>query len=653
MTTPWTSAAPGIYRAVTAAKPAMAGVRMDVCAFVGVAPRGPARVPRTRESLHADPPPFQRSIAVAVESFAEYRRLYGGHDGPGRLPYAVHTFFDQGGRRAYIVRIVHDDGGQPGLAIASGAMTGATAAPVPLVARNEGRWGNLLRAAFGFAVKPLGACTVEDGGLAFRGAESLEPGSLLRLVDGGQPVLAFITGVRRGPDARLQVTLDRAIDVSDPTAELITGIVEIVDGDGNRERHDDLGLSADHPRWVATVLAAASSLVYPDASLSGGAIAPADAARLPLPPTLPPIDAEVPQFHGGEDRHAAITTADFFDDAWETGDPERGDGIAALAHLDDLATVVIPDLYVPEPLPSDESVAQSQPPGSPRFLRCEEAPPAVEAVRRPPELDQLYLDPTVDLAAIVALQTEALAAVERIGDLVLLLDVPPRLTLRQILRWRTHFRSSFVAAYHPWLFVAPDDDGRDRRITINPSAVAAGILARQELAFGVPHGPAGVHAAGVIDATEPIGPDAHAQLHTVGVNVYLRERGGIRLTAGRTLADDPSYRQLSVRRLMTLLRRTLAIQTQWAVFEPNTPQLRRDLAGTLRAYLRQLHRAGAFRGTHESEAFFVRSDAGLNTRADGDGGRLIIEVGVAPTEPLEFIVLRLVQSNDGMLAVEA
>ncbi len=71
------------------------GVRMDVCAFVGVAPRGPARVPVVDERWRDDRPcveperPRRRTVAVAVESFDEYRRLFGGFEGPGLLPYAV------------------------------------------------------------------------------------------------------------------------------------------------------------------------------------------------------------------------------------------------------------------------------------------------------------------------------------------------------------------------------------------------------------------------------------------------------------------------------------------------------------------------------------------------------------------------------------
>ena len=93
---------------------------------------------------------------MPVESFDEYRRVYGGFEGPGLLPYAVASFFEQGGRRAYIARIVHDYALDPvpnpaanDLGVASGVVPGATssAGPLRLRARNEGAWGNRLRAA--------------------------------------------------------------------------------------------------------------------------------------------------------------------------------------------------------------------------------------------------------------------------------------------------------------------------------------------------------------------------------------------------------------------------------------------------------------------------------------------------------------------------
>jgi uncharacterized protein len=88
------------------------------------------------------------------------------------------------------------------------------------------------------------------------------------------------------------------------------------------------------------------------------------------------------------------------------------------------------------------------------------------------------------------------------------------------------------------------------------------------------------------------------------------------------------------------------------VFEPNTPALRETLRHTLLSFLRDLYRAGAFVGASEEEAFFVRTDDDLNPQVSIDLGRLVVEVGVAPAEPVEFIVLRITREGDGGVRVE-
>jgi len=232
-----------------------------------------------------------------------------------------------------------------------------------------------------------------------------------------------------------------------------------------------------------------------------------------------------------------------------------------------------------------------------------------------------------------------------------LLDVPTGLHHRQILAWRSCFASDHAAAYHPWLRMARPGHAY-RTVLLPPSAAAAGIAARREQLFGVPFGPANELAGGVVDVAERVSPARHDELHPNGVNVFLRERDGIRLSAARTLARDPAYRQLSVRRLMTMLRRALERQVAWAVFEPNDESLRATIRHALEAYLRQLYAANAFTGATEREAFFVRCDEELNPDPVIDAGMLVAEVGVAPAEPLEFLVLRIARDGDGALLVE-
>src|SRR5437588_5246179 len=204
--------APGVYPYQPAPPRALTGVRMDVCAFAGVAPRGPARVPTFDETWRDDRPcveperPRSRTVAVAVESFDEYRRLYGGFEGPGLLPYAVASFFEQGGRRAYVARIVHDypDSADDAKGVAAGDVRGAhtTAGPLRLRARDEGAWGNSLRVAVEFprAGPTSGARTV--GAWRFRQTRGFRAGRFrLSPFGAARPVLrlvSFFSGIGAG-----------------------------------------------------------------------------------------------------------------------------------------------------------------------------------------------------------------------------------------------------------------------------------------------------------------------------------------------------------------------------------------------------------------------------------------------------------------------
>ncbi len=71
----------------------------------------------------------------------------------------------------------------------------------------------------------------------------------------------------------------------------------------------------------------------------------------------------------------------------------------------------------------------------------------------------------------------------------------------------------------------------------------------------------------------------------------------------------------------------------------------------LKTYLRQLFRMGAFKGAVEEEAFFVRCDKMLNPSHIIDAGKMVAQIGLAPAEPVEFIVLNFVREGDGTLVV--
>lgn len=656
--------APGVFALPSLREPVLHPERMDVCAFVGVAPRGPAQQPRTDERHPAgwqrlvNDPVVQRSVPVAVRSFDEYLRHFGGFEGPGLLPHAVASYFEQGGRLAWVLRIVPRRDGQPfHTGCAQAALQGAFGTEPLLLARNPGRWGDTLQVRLDFQTRAL---TVQPGPGATLLVDPLAPvlpGALLRLHDGlGGSVLATCTGLltRRDP---LRPRQRRELQLDPPPAgpvarvEQVEVTIEIDDGAGRRERFERLALSPQHPRWLASVLCEESALLWPHPDWAASALQPLH-ARLEL------LQGQTHGFSGGDDGYGALQHGDFFDPAWSAADDEPGSGITALTGLAQLTQLLVPDLYLPTAWSPPEALPATEPAGAgATFAPCVVVP-AQAAVEATPAsaLTGLLQDPrtAAGLDAVSALQQQVLDVCEATGNLIALLDVPPGLSQARIEDWRSRFDSAYAAAYHPWLVPSrrPEDPWQDsgrppRRLP--PSAVAAGVIARRELERGIQHGPANEIARQVVGLAEPQ-PEGRADaLHPQHVNCFVREPRGIALVAARTLSHDPAWRQLSVRRLMLMLRRTLLAQTQWAVFEPNGPALWRDLRHACESLLRRLYQAGAFAGRSEAASFFVRL---VNDRARQDRGELQVEIGVAPAEPLEFILVRLRRDGDGTLNLE-
>lgn len=653
--------APRISITSPAAQRTLVGVRRDVAAFFGVAPRGPAWLPQRPLEADDDVATWlttaarSRSIAVAVTSWDEYRRYFGGYEGPGRLPYAVSTFFTGGGRLAYVVRIVHDTGGPDDGGRASGSFTGlqtSAGQPITLSARNEGRWGNQLGVTLRFVTRPIALRSFTSDNVVVDPREWVPGGSLLRLtMTDDIRLLEYVeTSMEEpepaGPGSRRMLHLAGPVPPALRSVEVVTATLEVVDGDPafpRREMLGDIGLRFDHPRWLARVVVNESALVWPAADWAGGAVRIDDTG---LPSTS--LAAS-----GGVDRWHEIVPDDYFDPHWAPGDELVGDGIQCLAEHTDIGLLLAPDLYDPQPIVATDNVTDPVTLCGPDFavhVDIEPPPPPQAPI---PGLDGLRLDPLVpeSLDMIVDAQRRLVDYAESRRDLTVLLDVPPGLSQRRILCWRNEFDSAFAATYHPWLDVATVDDQRDAVVRINPSSFAAGIIAEREIRLGVQHGPANEIAPGAVRVADDVSPERHDELHVSGINVFIPERDGIRLTGARTLSRRTSLRQLSVARLLTVLRLTLEAEMRWAVFEPNNQALWAEVRRLIHDLLTRFYEAGAFRGATTKEAFFVRCDRTTMTTNDLDDGRMICLVGVAPVEPVEYILIEVALSADRGVSV--
>ena len=214
--------------------------------------------------------------------------------------------------------------------------------------------------------------------------------------------------------------------------------------------------------------------------------------------------------------------------------------------------------------------------------------------------------------------------------------------------------STYSATYYPWVEVANPHyhpelrADRQQKVKVPPSAFAAGVWARTDGRRGVWKAPAGLQAsvAGISNTVIRIGDDEQDSLNPVGVNCIRRIISDAVIWGTRTLGtkSDPEWRYLPVRRTAMMIEESIYQSIQWAVFEPNNHLLWSSLRLNIGNFMNGLFRAGAFQGEKASDAYFVRCGLGdTMTQGDIDAGRVVVLVGFAPVKPAEFVIVRLQQ----------
>lgn len=266
-----------------------------------------------------------------------------------------------------------------------------------------------------------------------------------------------------------------------------------------------------------------------------------------------------------------------------------------------------------------------------------------------PDLMMTMPGQKLDLNVIKAVQTAVIAHCERMGDRVAILDTPPNLNPQFAKKWRMDiagFDSSYAAMYYPWIEVS--DPVTNRPALIPPSGHMAGIWARNDNTRGVHKAPANEVVRGATGLGYAVTKGEQDVLNPVGVNCIRAFPGmGIRVWGARTLSSNPSWRYINVRRLFNYVEKSIERGTQWVVFEPNEPRLWGRVRRDVTAFLRTVWRDGALFGASPGEAFYVKCDGETNPSESRDLGRLVVEIGMAPVKPAEFVIFRISQWQPG------
>jgi uncharacterized protein len=204
--------------------------------------------------------------------------------------------------------------------------------------------------------------------------------------------------------------------------------------------------------------------------------------------------------------------------------------------------------------------------------------------------------------------------------------------------------SKYGAYYFPWIQVYDADHGN---IFVPPSGHIAGVYSRVDAERGVHKAPANEIIRGALGLKYNVSKGEQDLLNPKGINAIRFMNGAIRIWGARTLSTDPSWRYINVRRLFIMVESSIERATQWVVFEPNDHRLWKRVQRTISSFLTLLWRNGALMGTSPEQAFYVKCDDETNPPEVIDAGQLVVEIGLAPVKPAEFVIFRIGQMASG------
>jgi len=205
----------------------------------------------------------------------------------------------------------------------------------------------------------------------------------------------------------------------------------------------------------------------------------------------------------------------------------------------------------------------------------------------------------------------------------------------------------YAAIYFPWIRTRDPIDNAE--VVVPPSGHVAGVYARTDGTRGVHKAPANEPVRGATGLAYAIDSQQQKALNDNGVNVirYFADRG-ILIWGARTVAPAASpYRYVNVRRLVTMIAESIARNTRWIVFEPNDERLWKLIRRDVTAFLMGVWRDGALRGTTPELAFYVKCDEETNPQDSIDQGKVVVQIGLAPVKPAEFVIFQISQDAGG------
>ena len=231
---------------------------------------------------------------------------------------------------------------------------------------------------------------------------------------------------------------------------------------------------------------------------------------------------------------------------------------------------------------------------------------------------------------------------ENLKSRVAVFDMPKDMyKTKDLIEYRGIIDSSYAAMYHPWIQVF--DRSSNKSDFVPPSGAVMGIYSRTDINRGVHKAPANeiVFCTGLKVNYTKAEQDI---LNPEGINLIRAIPGqGIRVWGARTASSNTAIKYVNVRRLFIYVEESIKANTNWVVFEPNDATLWQRVSLTISSFLDSMWRTGMLAGASPSEGYFVEIGPSTMSRDDIMNGRLICNIGIAPSRPAEFVIFRVTQ----------
>jgi hypothetical protein len=373
-------------------------------------------------------------------------------------------------------------------------------------------------------------------------------------------------------------------------------VVERLDADGRVEEtelFETLSLCSDHPRYAPRIIGSWDTGAD-EPSRSGGSTLIRLSDQADGTTRLLPLTHGVRRaLSGGNDDIAGVNDNSFIGQA--SSDPDDRTGIEALGNISTISIVSVPG------------------------------------------------------RTGVAVQKALIGHCEQMRYRFAVLETPLGSNLDAAKTHRQNFDNTRAALYYPGLVIA-DPYGADGDTKVITSAGhMMGVYARTDVARGVHKAPANEVVRGILGFESTLTKGVQDILNPINLNCFRdfrAENRGLRIYGARVATSDPEWKYINVRRLLLFIEQSLDVGLQWAVFEPNDKPLWDTVKQSVTGFLNTVWRSGALEGQTQEEAFYVNIGYDITmTQADIDNGRMIVEIGVAPVKPAEYVIARISQKT--------